>query len=297
MSKLERRLLWTAIAVLLALQVVPLFWGATPDGPEIHVGQGSTEDLADRVRRLEERIHDLSERNAARPTPPRAKVDDGSAEQRLAALEARLQKLQEAKQSDRSGGRAKIRALNAAIAKGDAVTVARALFDGVDPNGRDEDGQTPLCKAAAHGKKDLIRLLMRKDADLERTGDRGMTPLLAALDGDQEEVAMDLLDIGADGEAVDKNGENALMWACFNGCGSVAKRLIAAGVDIHVKDHGGDTALSSAARRGHYHITKHLLDSGADPNTKNRGGETPLSLALRRGHLKVAELLRSRGAK
>ena len=81
-------------------------------------------------------------------------------------------------------------------------------------NVKDEDGCTPLHRAARDGRKDEVVELLGKDADIKAVNSVGWTPLHLAADGGHREVVELLLANGADMKAVDNDGWAASAFGC-----------------------------------------------------------------------------------
>ena len=63
------------------------------------------------------------------------------------------------------------------------VTVVRLLLDaGANLEARDQEGETPLSRAASFGQTETFQLLLEKGARIDVRDKRGMTPLIAAAD-------------------------------------------------------------------------------------------------------------------
>ena len=79
---------------------------------------------------------------------------------------------------------------------------------GADPNARDEDGSTPLHRAAAYNTDPaIISLLLKAGADLKTRDEWGQTPLHeAAQSNGNPDVITALLEAGADPRAQDESG-------------------------------------------------------------------------------------------
>ncbi|MCR9248292.1 MAG: ankyrin repeat domain-containing protein [bacterium] len=308
------RLLWAAVAVLLALQVIG--WA----GRDIEVRPPPEPDpalaaMVARLERLEQRVAvpfaegRVAGRAAADAEGPDRRAAPGSPgalptvlaalAQRVAALEAAVDgNAPDVADSHRATAeRELIGRLNAALAGGDEREIVRLLALGLDLNRRDEDGQTPLAAAAIAGRLADMDTLLTGGARLERKARRGMTPLLAAIEAGQEDAALRLLDRGASVTAVDKNGEGVLLWAAFNGLDGVAARALQLGAVVDHQAYDGTTALMDASRRGYIALVRRLLAAGADPNVRDKAGRSALAYAVEKGHDDVAALLRQHGAR
>jgi hypothetical protein len=135
----------------------------------------------------------------------------------------------------------------------------------VNPDAKDEYGQTPLSWAASKGHEAVVQELLatgKVDPDVE---DRSRsTPLLKAASEGHEAVVQALLTTGT--------------------------------VDPDAKNIFGETPLSRAASRGHETVVQALLATGkVDPDAKNIRGQTPLSWAASRGHETVVQALLATG--
>ena len=126
-----------------------------------------------------------------------------------------------------------------------------------------KDGSSPLIKAVASGKLNLIDMLAA-DSELDRKDNRGRT---------------------------------ALSWAVEGGDLIAVQKLIARGARLNMADGYGNTALHHAARRGRTDLARALLDAGADIHQNNRRKESVLHLAAQHeGNSELLELLLERGA-
>ena len=149
-------------------------------------------------------------------------------------------------------------------------------------NKRGRNGWTPLQAAAASTRinnesvgchDDMVRLLIKNNADVNGSA---------------------------------RDGHTALMGAAQIGCADVAKVLVENKADVNAREDSGNTALlyaveqirrGSANDPGNYTLVKYLLEHGADPNVKNDLGKTPLSLAKRNKANEVVGLLEQYHAK
>ncbi|KAH0553143.1 hypothetical protein GP486_006671, partial [Trichoglossum hirsutum] len=167
--------------------------------------------------------------------------------------------------------------------------------DGVDPDSRDTDGQTPLLWAARNGHEAVVKLLFVKyGVNPDPEAINGRTPLSrAAENGHEAVVELLLAKDGVDLNSKDSGGQTPLSWAAIHGHGPVVELLLAHdGVDPDPRDSGGRTPLSWAARNGHEEVVKLLLTKdGVDPDSRDVYGGTPLLWATVNGHELVVKLL------
>ena len=92
--------------------------------------------------------------------------------------------------------------------------VRRLVSSGVNPNTKDEQGETPLTLASLHGREEVVEYLLEKGADPNLGNDEGRTPLMAAsILLSTESLIEILLKHGADLHAQDKGGRTAMYWA------------------------------------------------------------------------------------
>jgi len=157
-------------------------------------------------------------------------------------------------------------------------------------------GDTPLHRAALHGDKESVELLIANGADVNAKDKWGWTPLVRAVGyGDKELVEL-LIANGADVNAKDKWGYTPLLWAIWNQDKDMMKLLIAKGADVNVTPKDDYPPLHYAVLNKYKDMVELLLAKGANVNAKTEKGQTALSLAKEKGHQEVIELLRKHGA-
>jgi ankyrin repeat protein len=147
--------------------------------------------------------------------------------------------------------------LHAASREGFEIAVEILLLLGGEINAKDEEGLTPLWKAAENGHAPVVAVLMTK---------------------------------GADGNCQDSKKRTALSRAASNGHEAVVRRL--ADNVPHVPDLDQETPLSYAAANGHENVVRILIGGTrgtnalyrADPTATNNFRRTPLFQAAENGH-------------
>jgi ankyrin repeat protein len=144
---------------------------------------------------------------------------------------------------------------------------------------------TPLMRAAYHGNKEIVVLLLNRGTHVEVKNANGQTPLiLAAIQHDDEEEWM--------------NGKRILILRPFYFWHQLShdrvktmRLLLRKGAAIDAEDKNGMTALMYAAQIGHKGALKTLLAHNADVHRKNLESKTALMLANERGHRGIVKIL------
>jgi ankyrin repeat protein len=210
----------------------------------------------------------------------------------------------------------------ALAAAGGQPAAARLLLDrGADPNASDQDGLTPLMRAARKANPEVTKLLLARGANANAAlADRfapGMTPLYySAAGATNEDAAIEvvtlLLEGGAEvnARAVDVNsseGWTPLLAAVRQKHWKIARLLIERGADVNAQavarddadeDLGiGLTPLMLCAKEREIDTSLALLDRGANVGIRSRSGRTALSVAAEAGSAALVEVLLAHGAK
>ncbi|HAL39000.1 MAG TPA: hypothetical protein DCP03_13185 [Polaromonas sp.] len=128
-----------------------------------------------------------------------------------------------------------------------SLKAAQVLIDWpkTDVNILNIKGESPLMLAALKGHKDLVEKLIKRGADVNKTG---WTPLHYAASGGQLSVISLLLENSAYIDAESPNGTTPLMMAAMYGKPAAVKLLLQEGADVQLKNQQGLTALQFAQR-------------------------------------------------
>ena len=159
------------------------------------------------------------------------------------------------------------RPLHIASSAGD-ISSATAIVDMLRPlhpeivRVRDADGLTALHHASTTGKTKVMRLLIKKGAQLEMG---------------------------------DKRGSTALHFAAGAGKLQAVKLLVQKGANVEARTAGNATALHVAASAGQVKIIRYLTGKhvGCDLLPRDVHGATPLRVANRTGHENAVHTIRS----
>ena len=166
-----------------------------------------------------------------------------------------------------------------AVKMDDARAVQQLLARGFDANTVDAAGQTGLVIALREPSlKVADALIDSPKIDLNTLNDRGESALmLAALKG-QRNLAEKMVKKGAD---VNKTGWTPLHYAASAGQTEVISLLLENHAYVDAESPNGSTPLMMASMYGTPAAVKLLLDEGADPSLKNQQGLTAIDFAQR----------------
>ena len=155
------------------------------------------------------------------------------------------------------------------------------------------EGCKPLWAAAASGRLDVVKLLIKRNAEVGGGTSKGSTPLRAAANDGHLDIVRCLVESGADVNSRNYYESTPLRVACYHGHLSVVTYLINKGALMDLQDNDGNTALHDAAGRGHLETVSQLLSLGASQLPNNQG-LTPLLYACDIGSIKIVEYLINR---
>ena len=182
-----------------------------------------------------------------------------------------------------------------AVRRNDIPSINRILSAGTDISIKDEFGDTPLMYAALHATPEVVRGLLDHEADPNQANDEGATPLMRAA-RDFRKIRL-LLASGAAVDAKSQNGRTALHIAARQtGTGQALEVLLAGDADVNVKDARGVTPLMEASQTGDVRSMKVLLKHGAAINMQRKNGRTALMAAVRSRRAEAVWFLIDRGA-
>ncbi|MBQ9359156.1 MAG: ankyrin repeat domain-containing protein [Abditibacteriota bacterium] len=215
-------------------------------------------------------------------------------------------------------------------ARTDAAYTALFLENGGDVSLQDAYGRTPLFRAAAEGRNDIIELLLKAGSDIHKTDATGNSALSVVIESDDPQRLQLFIDAGADMnaptgtdgrlpielamitgkpkilaalnasgkidyQALNANGSHIMEAAVSSDNAEMCSLILDKGLNINAPVNlVGNTALHTAASLGRNDIMAMLLDRGADINARNYDGDTPLMLLILGGY--PAGLLTERGA-
>lgn len=163
-------------------------------------------------------------------------------------------------------------------------------------NAMDQDGRTPLLKAAASGYLAVVKYLIANGADINaKDRSLGRNALHWAAGSGHKSVVEFLLSQGVDVNSRDRYGATPLLLAVDKGFKSIVQVLLDNKADVNVpgraiqridKDNNAtilgplNTPLDNSIANGNFDITKLLLANKANPNVTNDSGQTTIFIAI-----------------
>jgi tetratricopeptide (TPR) repeat protein len=182
----------------------------------------------------------------------------------------------------------------AAAGAGGGAGGGATAFSAVDLEAREpSQGFTVLALAAAAGKTESAKMLLKAGAAVDPRDKFGKTPLIWACALGHEKLALALCSAGADQQARDAVGWDALYAACHGGHVRLVV-LLAQKADLGRALADGTTCLMAAAQGGRPAVIKMLLTKGAEAHVANKKGRRALELAREGktpGHRECVDLL------
>lgn len=176
----------------------------------------------------------------------------------------------------------------------DAGGVVRLLQRGLDPNTVDAQGRPALAAALHEGSLQVAQVLYAHPAvDVNRLSPAGESALmLAALHG-RLDWCEKLVRRGAD---VNKTGWTPLHYAASQSDVRVVAFLLEHHAYLDAESPNKTTPLMMAARYGSPEVVRYLLDAGADPTPKNELGLAAADFARAADRESLAEEIERRAA-
>jgi ankyrin repeat protein len=176
-----------------------------------------------------------------------------------------------------------------AIKQDDAKTMQSLLQRGFDPNTLDPEARHGLTMAVAEPSLKVAEVLIQaKGINVNFLNSANESALMyAALKG---QLALAKLLISKDAD-VNKTGWTPLHYAATNGHVDVIQLLLDNHAFVDAASPNGSTPLMLAAQYGTPQAVKLLLDEGAEPLQKNEQGLTPIDFARRASRIDAERLI------
>ena len=186
-------------------------------------------------------------------------------------------------------------ALLVASANGQEEIVKLLIKRGADVGSTDLKGNTPLHAASYFNRPGIVRCLMEHGADPAKLNSEHVLPIhLAAVSGN-EDIVKFLLAQNTDPDLLD-NPEIRLLECAVSGGHRTVELVLEQGFDLDAPYKQGRTPLSRAVWLSKVPMVKLLLEHGAHPNVGVLRDASPLYIASQLGNLEILRLLLEKGA-
>lgn len=158
-------------------------------------------------------------------------------------------------------------------------------------------GFTPLMEAARFGSREMVRLLLRRGADVTQRSDiESWNALGHAAESGNTATFRELAAAGSPLDISDLNGQPLFHMLARLGRTEEMDIALQRGLSVDHPDGMGRTALMITAQENALSGLLYLLSRGADVEAQDADGLTPLMHAARFGNAEAAAFLRSHGA-
>ncbi|OUM58897.1 hypothetical protein PIROE2DRAFT_64118 [Piromyces sp. E2] len=154
-----------------------------------------------------------------------------------------------------------------------------------------EDQNTPLISACRQGNEEIVKLLIRNGANVNKENIHGFTPLIEACQCNRKNIVKILIDQGAEVNKGNINGDTPLIIAFRYGYSDIIKILIKNGADVNKENVNGVTPLLIECERRNEDNVKLLIENGANVNKENKKGDTPLLIARKNGYTNIYNII------
>ena len=147
------------------------------------------------------------------------------------------------------------------VAKRNLLGIVAMLKGGVNPNVKNDKGNTPLIISASLGDVDAVQNLLAYRSDVNAANNDGNTALIYAARYNRPRIVYELMRsysmvAPVDVDQQNKLGQTALFWGASRGYEEVVQRLLAANAKRDLKTATGQTALDAAKKNGRTNIVK-----------------------------------------
>lgn len=176
-----------------------------------------------------------------------------------------------------------------AVKRDDPQAILALLNRGFDPDTRDPRGHTGLFLALRDGSLKVANALVDwPKTNVETRTAQDESPLMMAALKGHTQLVRKLIERNAD---VNKTGWTPLHYAATNGHLAIIELLLENHAYIDAESPNGTTPLMMAAHYGTPAAVRLLLEAGADPTLKNQLGMTAFDFAMRANRQDAAELI------
>lgn len=154
------------------------------------------------------------------------------------------------------------------------------------------DADKALVAAALHGDVQGIKKAINDGANINVQDEDGLTPLNRAAKLSYYHLVYYFIQLGADVNIPNNNKITALHYGVEYNNVKIVRLLLANNANIDARDGIQECPLHWAGWTGNYEVAKLLLKHGANPYAKNNTNVTPIDLTIRQEHKKLETLFK-----
>jgi ankyrin repeat protein len=193
--------------------------------------------------------------------------------------------------------------LTAAVAHGKAELVELLLNKNADPNRCDNRGYSPLTTAVINNHPQIINILIRHNADIHKSDNHGKSPLTLASETNKIPSIKALVSNGAAPDQSDENMYNPLTKAVHSNALEAITCLVEETepkANINCHDERGWLPITLAVKNNNYAMINHLCNLKGEVrlnlNQRDKSGKTSLIYAIEAHNYQMVNGLINKGA-
>ncbi|SPO07362.1 related to ankyrin [Cephalotrichum gorgonifer] len=173
------------------------------------------------------------------------------------------------------------------------------VAQGVNINGQDEDGYTPLICATRANQTEAVKFLLSAGADItakDSHGGKRKSALFHAAECGYLALTETLMDLGADIGERSWSGQPHFIEVANSNELEIIKLFLDRGASANASSISGQTIFTHALQAGSLDHVRLLYDYGGDVNKRDLSGQPPLHIALGQNRLDIVDFLLQHGA-
>ena len=186
--------------------------------------------------------------------------------------------------------------LHSAERDSDVTEMKSTLPRGFSVDCRNTTGRTPLMNAALNGNVQVVKSIIKREADPSLMDNRGLNTLHYAAQGGNTDIISLIHTHLPNIDSKTREGDTPLMLAALNGKLRAVKWFLERGATVACDEKRGWNTLHHAAQGGDTDIISLIHTHLPNIDSKTREGDTPLMLAALCGKLIAVKWFLEKGA-
>ncbi|VDI13378.1 Hypothetical predicted protein, partial [Mytilus galloprovincialis] len=156
---------------------------------------------------------------------------------------------------------------------------------------RESDGASPMIIACQDGHTEIVQMLIKNKANIDKCDDKVVSPLHIACWKGHSVIVQMLIDNEADINNYRSTEKSPLFIACQEGHTEIVQLLINYKADIDKSSFNGLFPLYVACENRHAEVVQMLIDNKADIRKCNDKEASPLYIACEKKHTNIVQIL------